>query len=125
MAMKTMLSMPSTISSSVSVTRLIQASGDVASLIHGSGDVNHSIGRSFQMCEHGVKHRWRTIRLFFQIIVFINALALCAVGGEPITPTRVVPLFNGTNLAGWRSWLVDSRFDDPRGVFSVTNDAIH
>lgn len=31
------------------------------------------------------------------------------------------PLFNGTNLAGWYTWLVDTRHDDPRHVFSVTN----
>ena len=32
-----------------------------------------------------------------------------------------IPLFNGTNLSGWYSWLVDSKRDDPRRVFTVTN----
>lgn len=33
-------------------------------------------------------------------------------------------LFNGTNFAGWYSWLVDTRRDDPRRVFTVTNGMI-
>lgn len=30
-----------------------------------------------------------------------------------------VRLFNGENLEGWTTWLVDTRKSDPRGVFSV------
>jgi hypothetical protein len=33
-------------------------------------------------------------------------------------------LFNGTNLLGWYSWLVDTKRADPRRVFSVTNGMI-
>lgn len=32
-----------------------------------------------------------------------------------------VPLFNGRDLDGWVTWLVDTRHADPRDVFSVTN----
>jgi len=32
-----------------------------------------------------------------------------------------IPLFNGTNLSGWYSWLVDTKRADPRRVFTVTN----
>jgi hypothetical protein len=38
-----------------------------------------------------------------------------------ITPTRPIALFNGTNLAGFHTWLVDTRHADPRGLFSITN----
>jgi hypothetical protein len=31
------------------------------------------------------------------------------------------PLFNGTTLAGFYTWLVDTKREDPRRVFSVTN----
>lgn len=31
------------------------------------------------------------------------------------------PLFNGRDLDGWTTWLVDTGHADPRGVFSVTN----
>jgi hypothetical protein len=47
----------------------------------------------------------------------IVAAAVCA-------PVQGAELFNGTNLAGWSSWLVDAKRADPRGVFSVTNGAI-
>ena len=36
-----------------------------------------------------------------------------------------IVLFNGTNLNGWYTWLVDSRYDDPRHVFTVTNQTLH
>lgn len=38
--------------------------------------------------------------------------------GEP------VPLFNGRDLSGWRTWLVDTRHEDPRQVFTVTNGCL-
>jgi len=31
------------------------------------------------------------------------------------------PLFNGTDLTGFYTWLVDTKYEDPRAVFSVTN----
>ena len=39
-------------------------------------------------------------------------------------PTNTVSLFNGTNLAGFYSWLVDTKREDPRRVFMVTNGMI-
>ena len=33
-------------------------------------------------------------------------------------------MFNGKDLSGWESWLVDTKHDDPRRVFSVTNGVI-
>lgn len=32
-----------------------------------------------------------------------------------------VALFNGKNLDGWYTWLVDAKYEDPRKVFSVVN----
>jgi len=53
------------------------------------------------------------------------AAACCAAAAEPtITPTRTIALFNGTNLAGFTTWLVDTKRDDPRRVFAVTNGMI-
>lgn len=37
---------------------------------------------------------------------------------------RGAELFNGRDLQGWRSFLVDAKAGDPRGVFSVTNGLI-
>ena len=36
----------------------------------------------------------------------------------------MIRLFNGTNLAGFYTWLVDAKRDDPRRVFTVTNGLI-
>ena len=43
----------------------------------------------------------------------------------PISPTNTpIRLFNGRDLSGFYSWLVDTKFEDPRKVFTVTNGAI-
>lgn len=35
--------------------------------------------------------------------------------------TQTIPLFNGKDLTGLYTWLVDAKYEDPRGVFSVTD----
>ena len=42
----------------------------------------------------------------------------------PHTPTNVIQLFNGTDLSGFHTWLVDTKREDPRRVFSVTQGMI-
>ena len=34
---------------------------------------------------------------------------------EAITPQSKIELFNGENLDGWTTWLVDTKQQDPRG----------
>ncbi len=34
-------------------------------------------------------------------------------------------LFNGTNLTGFYTWLVDTKYTDPRQVFTVSNGVLH
>lgn len=48
------------------------------------------------------------------------ALLLLAACAAP-RPAPPEPLFNGRDLEGWTTWLVDTGHADPRGVFSVTN----
>ena len=43
---------------------------------------------------------------------------------RPIAPTKVIKLFNGKDLSGWTTWLVDTRTTDPRKVYSVRNGMI-
>lgn len=38
-----------------------------------------------------------------------------------IVPTNTIVLLNGTNLAGFHTWLVDTKRADPRGVFMVAD----
>jgi hypothetical protein len=43
----------------------------------------------------------------------------------PITPTNsVISVFNGHDFAGFYTWLVDTKREDPRQVFTVTNGMI-
>lgn len=67
----------------------------------------------------------------------INAVVLIAVlwgatagghvaaGGEPVSPREVVRLFNGNDLAGLTTWLKDTKREDPRKVFRVTDGMLH
>lgn len=50
-------------------------------------------------------------------------VALSLRAGDPVRdPVGMpIPLFNGRDLTGWRTWLVDTREADPRRVFTVTN----
>lgn len=60
-------------------------------------------------------------------VLAVVLLALLLPSATPAAPLRepgLRPLFNGTNLAGWTRWLVDTRRADPRGVFSVTNGVL-
>lgn len=46
-------------------------------------------------------------------------------GAEPIRPDGVIRLFNGKDLAGLTTWLRDTKSDDPRRVFRVTDGQLH
>lgn len=44
---------------------------------------------------------------------------------EAISPQgEAIRLFNGRDLAGWRTWLRDAKHEDPRGVFTVRDGMI-
>jgi hypothetical protein len=42
-----------------------------------------------------------------------------------IRPDKVITLFNGKNLDGFTSWLKDTKREDPRKVFQVSEGMIH
>jgi hypothetical protein len=46
-------------------------------------------------------------------------------GEEPVSPRDVVRLFNGRDLSGLTTWLKDTKKDDPRGVFRITDGLLH
>jgi hypothetical protein len=67
--------------------------------------------------------------------LFVSVFAVCwftmlAHAEEPerqkaIRPDKVIKLFNGKDLSGWHTWLRDTKSDDPRGVFRVTDGMLH
>jgi hypothetical protein len=62
-----------------------------------------------------------TPRLVLALVFAMRTSA--ATQGEPAATvvTSPVRLFNGRDLTGFYSWLLDSKYSDPRGVFTVTN----
>jgi hypothetical protein len=44
---------------------------------------------------------------------------------EAVVPTETTRLFNGKDLAGLHTWLKDTKRDDPRKVFRVTDGQLH
>lgn len=71
----------------------------------------------------------------------LNLLCLLTVGSgcRPVSPTNLDleqavsppavettlrPLFNGRDLSGFYTWLVDTGYEDPRRVFTVTNGCL-
>jgi hypothetical protein len=44
---------------------------------------------------------------------------------EPIRPTEVIKLFDGTTLGDCYTYLQDTKFEDPRKVFRVTDGMLH
>jgi len=61
----------------------------------------------------------------FALASFLFAALSLPSRAEPPGPTnQVLQLFNGRNLDGFYTWLVDTKREDPRYVFSVTNGMI-
>ncbi|MFQ5507265.1 MAG: DUF1080 domain-containing protein, partial [Planctomycetota bacterium] len=60
-------------------------------------------------------------------VVSVVLLGRAAGAAEPepaIVPEEVIKLFNGRDLSGWTTWLVDTKREDPRGVYSVRDGAL-
>ena len=58
------------------------------------------------------------------VAVFIVISTVTTSAGQAIRPVNHVALFNGRDLTGWSSWLVDAKDRDPRTVFSTHEGAI-
>lgn len=68
-------------------------------------------------------------RVWVLAVVIGGVLLAAVLAGEktaqPITPTEVIPLFNGKDLTGLYTWLKDAKYEDPRQVFRVTDGMLH
>jgi len=64
--------------------------------------------------------------LFYTALIVLARSPLIG-AAEPntaIVPQEVIRLFNGSDLSGWTTWLVDAKQEDPRGVYSVRDGMI-
>ncbi|MHC4405207.1 MAG: 3-keto-disaccharide hydrolase [Planctomycetota bacterium] len=65
-------------------------------------------------------------RLLHAALIVLTSTPLIA-AAEPdtaVVPHEVIRLFNGRDLDGWTTWLVDAKREDPRGVYSVRDGMI-
>ncbi len=47
-------------------------------------------------------------------------------GASAVSPTNgVIKLYNSKNFDGLTTWLSDTKYEDPRGVFSIEDGIIH
>jgi hypothetical protein len=59
------------------------------------------------------------------VMAFLGAAVTRAAEPDaPAVPREVINLFNGKDLGGWTTWLVDTKDRDPRQVYSVRNGMI-
>ena len=69
----------------------------------------------------------KACRRFFYVASAMLMGSTCVAAAEPggpIVPDKVISLFNGRDLSGWTTWLVDAKRRDLRGVFTVQDGAI-
>ena len=57
-------------------------------------------------------------------LIALTAVAVAA-DPEPVAPTMPAPLFNGKDLSGLEVWLKNTKRDDPKRVFRVTDGMLH
>ncbi len=75
----------------------------------------------------------RNCRTIYPSIFLVCVVALCVAAAaedkkkaDPISPeSGVIKLFNGKDLSGLYTWLKDTKYDDPRGVFKVHDGLLH
>src|SRR3954462_7506529 len=68
------------------------------------------------------------LRLFPACLLLAGATCLLLAADappEPDSPKEVIRLFNGKDLSGLSTWLKDTKREDPRKVFRVTEGQIH
>src|SRR5207249_4828949 len=58
-------------------------------------------------------------------ILIVNLARADDAKSGPVTPREVIRLFNGKDLTGLTTWLKDTKRDDPRRVFRVTDGILH
>jgi hypothetical protein len=74
------------------------------------------------MCLQKTRVLWFVSSLY---AILWYQLTTCAQQPDIVTIDRPTSLFNGKDLSQFTTWLKESQNDDPKGIFQVTNGAIH
>ncbi|MDD4870489.1 MAG: DUF1080 domain-containing protein [Kiritimatiellae bacterium] len=55
------------------------------------------------------------------ILTSCTAMSTSGQASDAVAPTEVIRLFNGRDLSGLYVWLRDTKYEDPKPIFTVTN----
>ncbi len=69
--------------------------------------------------------RLRTFSLAILTVCVSTTPARSADQQDATAPRQKIALFNGRDLTGWYTWTRDSKYEDPKKVFSVVNGNLH
>src|SRR2546423_3808905 len=58
------------------------------------------------------------------ILVLLSLPLLAQTSADAIKPSQKMSLFNGKDLGGWYTWLQESKYQDPKHVFTVHDGII-
>ena len=79
----------------------------------------HSLRRSHKGLYVGLTKTRYLSSFSAAIVIMAFTVASATEPDVPIAPNKQIKLFNGKNLSGWTTWLVDANREDPRSVYSV------
>jgi hypothetical protein len=65
------------------------------------------------------------LRLLLTLLAFGVSVSARAAADEPVVPKDVIKLFNGKNTDGFTTWLKESKREDLKKVFRVTDGQLH
>lgn len=75
---------------------------------------------------HAMLHRLALSCCFAALVALTALPASLASAKEPICPKdETIQLFNGRDLSGWYTYLKDTKYEDPRKVFTVHDGMVH
>lgn len=76
-------------------------------------------------------HRYRSLQSYFPVVWTLLIFAADVSAEDPKVSQAIRPtdgpivLFNGKDLSGLYTWLSDTKYEDPRHVFSVQDGMLH
>lgn len=69
--------------------------------------------------------RLAAVPLLLVFVSFVSAQERKEKEVEQKVPKEVIQLFNGKDLTGWYTWMADTKYGDPRQVFTVHDGMLH
>src|SRR5215213_9144648 len=65
------------------------------------------------------------LRVTIPLLLAVGWSSAILFADKPVSPKAAAALFNGRDLSGFTTWLKDTKREDPRHVFQVTDGLLH